>query len=116
MNYTTTEQAGKRTGLSAPYIRKLAQFGRIEGAQRVGRAWLIPQDWTPPALKRGRPFKKEVTEMTTDKMLDLVGGTVDEVHSAFDGKTSAKIEAELNVMFPGDDNSDLADAIYKFCK
>lgn len=54
-NYESTQQAGTRTGLAASYIRRLAQTGRIAGAEKIGKTWLIPQDWTPPQLKRGNP-------------------------------------------------------------
>lgn len=55
MIYQTTTEAGVKTGLAASYIRRLAASGRIAGAEKVGKTWLIPQDWTPPKLKRGNP-------------------------------------------------------------
>jgi hypothetical protein len=34
--------------------RKLAQAGRITGAQQIGRSWVVPQDAPrPPALRAG---------------------------------------------------------------
>lgn len=62
MNYHTTTETGAKTGLAASYIRRLAQTGRIAGAEKVGKTWLIPQDWQPPKLQRGNPNFKRKTD------------------------------------------------------
>jgi hypothetical protein len=41
-DYITPEEAGIRAGVTPDYIRKLCTQGRIEGAKKWGRSWMIP--------------------------------------------------------------------------
>jgi excisionase family DNA binding protein len=41
--WLTTDDAGMLTGYSSPYLRRLANQGRVE-ARKVGRDWLINQE------------------------------------------------------------------------
>lgn len=45
--YQTAQEAAERLGLSVRTIQKQASEGRISGAQRHGRSWLIPVDYAP---------------------------------------------------------------------
>ena len=38
----STEEAAKHLGISARRIRTLLQQGRVRGATKIGRQWLIP--------------------------------------------------------------------------
>lgn len=38
----TTERLGEAVGVSGTYIRSLCAQGRIEGAYKVAKTWLIP--------------------------------------------------------------------------
>lgn len=49
MAYITSREASERWGISTTRVTILAQQGRIPGAQRVGRSWLIPTDAEKPA-------------------------------------------------------------------
>lgn len=52
MEYITTKEASAKWGISTIRITVLANEGRIPGAQRLGRSWLIPATATkPPELK-----------------------------------------------------------------
>jgi len=53
--YISVTEAAKKHGLSKAWVGRLVQNGRIEGAVKVGRQWIIPATWTPPILKRGKP-------------------------------------------------------------
>ena len=46
MKYLSTLSAGAQAGLSSDRIRVLAAEGRIHGAMKVGKAWLIPHNFT----------------------------------------------------------------------
>lgn len=48
MEYITTKEASAKWGISTTRITVLANEGRIPGAQRVGRSWLIPATATKP--------------------------------------------------------------------
>lgn len=55
MEYITTKEASAKWGISTTRITVLANEGRIPGAQRIGRSWLIPVGATKPAkLKANR--------------------------------------------------------------
>lgn len=52
MEYITTKEAAVKWKISTSRITILANEGRIPGAQRLGRTWLIPSSATkPPELK-----------------------------------------------------------------
>lgn len=61
MDFISTKEASLKWGISAIRITILANEGRIPGAQRVGRAWLIPADAVRPAPKGriSRPAPEE---------------------------------------------------------
>lgn len=46
MTYLTTLQAATAAGLSQDRVRALCVAGLIEGATKVGKAWLIPHDFS----------------------------------------------------------------------
>ncbi|MGL4679128.1 MAG: helix-turn-helix domain-containing protein [Plesiomonas shigelloides] len=45
--YFGVEDTAERCGVSATWVRKCAQRGRIPGALKVGKTWAIPAGWTP---------------------------------------------------------------------
>lgn len=62
MEYITTKEASAKWGISTTRITILANEGRIEGAQRLGKSWIIPANATkPPELKanHSRSAKKK---------------------------------------------------------
>ena len=53
--YMTVAQAAETWGISQPRIRQWLADGRIKGAQKVGRDWLIPASAErPKAAKPGQ--------------------------------------------------------------
>lgn len=48
MEYISTKEASSKWGISASRIRILANEGRISGAKRLGKSWLIPAGATKP--------------------------------------------------------------------
>lgn len=48
MEYITTKEASAKWGITPTRITVLATEGRIPGAQRLGRSWLIPASATKP--------------------------------------------------------------------
>jgi hypothetical protein len=53
MEWMNVQKAAKKLGFSAVYLRKLARMGRVQGAQKLGRDWLIPSP--PRVLPSERP-------------------------------------------------------------
>ena len=58
MTYLTTVQAAAAANLSEQRIRVLCAEGRITGAMKIGKAWLIP------AKFKIRPAPRHRIEMT----------------------------------------------------
>lgn len=52
MAYLTIKEFSKKWGISERRILKLCQDGRISGAEKNGRVWLIPEDTVKPLDKR----------------------------------------------------------------
>ena len=42
MEYITAKQAAQKWGISERRVQVLCEQGRIEGVQRLGKAWAIP--------------------------------------------------------------------------
>ena len=62
MRFLSTTQAGERLGLSARRVAILCEQGRIPGAQKAGRNWIIPEDVEKPAdarIKSGKYIKSQ---------------------------------------------------------
>ena len=51
------KEASEKWNISERRIRQLIQDGRIDGAQKIGTTWIIPDDTTKPVDKR---FKNEI--------------------------------------------------------
>lgn len=79
----TTNQAAARAGCTALWIRKLAREGKIPGAQKIGRDWMIPEESVSSLMKKsrmGRPRKGEgegEKAMKTAKLLIWASGPRD---------------------------------------
>jgi len=52
MEYITAKQAGEKWGISERRVQLLCEQGRINGVQRLGKAWAIPQNAAKPHDKR----------------------------------------------------------------
>ncbi|MDO4286340.1 MAG: DNA-binding protein [Eubacteriales bacterium] len=66
MKYLSTTEAGKKWNLSARRIAVLCSEGRIEGAQKAGANWIIPDDAKKPAdarIKSGKYIKEVQTNV-----------------------------------------------------
>jgi excisionase family DNA binding protein len=53
----SVQAAAQVLGVSERHVRRLAQVGRVQGAKKIGRDWLIP---SPPVVTPGsrvRPGK-----------------------------------------------------------
>lgn len=58
-NLLSCPEAAKRIGISRHWMATLCRDGRVDGAFKVGRAWLIPQGARVHdlVLNMGRPMK-----------------------------------------------------------
>ena len=52
MEFMTTKEAVQKWNISGRRIRQLLQDGRIEGAEKIGTTWNIPDDANKPIDKR----------------------------------------------------------------
>ncbi len=52
MEYITAKQAGTKWGISERRVQLLCEQGRIDGIQRLGKAWAIPKNAEKPIDKR----------------------------------------------------------------
>jgi hypothetical protein len=55
-----TNELGKAAGVSGSYIRRLCSHGRLPGAYKAGRDWLVPakvgEAWLAERRKRWEKF------------------------------------------------------------
>lgn len=61
MEYCTIHETAEKWGISVRRLQVLCAQGRVEGAERLGRAWAIPltaQKPTDARVKSGRYIKK----------------------------------------------------------
>ena len=52
MDYMTLKQASEKWGISPRMINYYCSAGRITGAEKMGKVWLIPKDAEKPNDKR----------------------------------------------------------------
>lgn len=48
----TVKQIAAKWGISTPRVHQFLREGRVEGAQKIGRDWLIPDDAKFPTYRR----------------------------------------------------------------
>ena len=59
LNLMTSQQAAKQWGITDRQVQSLCSQGKIEGATKLGRAWLIPKDVSKPIDGRTKAAKKK---------------------------------------------------------
>ena len=61
MNYLSVSQTAERWNMTSRRVQVLCNEGRIEGAQRVGNVWTIPENAEKPtdARKKIAPTAKK---------------------------------------------------------
>ena len=61
-NLMSVSQAAERWGVTIRWVQALCLEGRIDGAFRLGKAWIIPRKTEKPAdarIKSGKYIKKK---------------------------------------------------------
>ncbi len=58
MKYISVSEIAKIWGISVRRVNTLCNEGRIDGAQRAGTIWIIPNDAKKPADARVKYIKK----------------------------------------------------------
>ena len=48
LEWITAKEAGERWGITTRQVQSLCQQGKIDGAARLGNAWVIPKDTPKP--------------------------------------------------------------------
>jgi excisionase family DNA binding protein len=59
LNLMSTQQAAKQWGITDRQVQSLCFHGKIDGATKLGRAWLIPKDAPKPIDGRTKIAKKQ---------------------------------------------------------
>ena len=106
MDYISIDEAAKKWGLSKRFVQLLCSNGRIQGATRLGRAWMIPHDAKKPIDGRTKAARsKRDGDMPLPRktpflyMTDLYNtpGTADDVGEslAFNHEAQVLFEAEV---------------------
>lgn len=66
MKYMSASEAAAKWGLSSRRVGLLCNEGRIEGAQKAGATWIIPEDAKKPSdarIKSGKYIKSKKEEV-----------------------------------------------------
>ena len=106
MDYISIDEAAKKWGLSKRFVQLLCSNGRIEGATRLGRAWMIPHNAKKPIDGRTKAARSKLdADMPLPRktpflyMTDLYNtpGTADDVGEslAFNHEARVLFEAEV---------------------
>ena len=69
MEYISTKEAAAKWGISTTRITILANEGRIPGAKRIGRNWMIPASATKPVERK--PHQSKVSKDDTSEANDF---------------------------------------------
>ena len=54
MEYLSVSEVSERWGISIRQVKRLLADGRIYGARKCGRVWMIPDDAGKPSDQRGK--------------------------------------------------------------
>ena len=57
MEYIEVREAAEKWGILERRVTSLCRLGRIEGAKKVGKLWMIPSDAGKPIDKRTKEYK-----------------------------------------------------------
>ena len=60
MEYITAKEAANKWGISERRVQVLCEQGRIEGVQRLGKAWAIPQNAVKPKDARRKTQTRQI--------------------------------------------------------
>ena len=108
MDYISIDEAAKKWGLSKRFVQVLCANGRIEGAARLGRAWMIPHNAKKPIDGRTKAARsKRDADMPLPRktpflyMTDLYNtpGTADEVGESLAYNHEARVLFEAEVAY-----------------
>ena len=108
MDYIGIEEVAKKWGLSKRFVQLLCANGRIEGATRLGRAWMIPKNAKKPIDGRTKAARAEnYADMPLPRktpflyMSDLYNtpGTADAVGESLSYNHEAEVLFEAEVAY-----------------
>ena len=108
MEYLTIDEVAKKWGVGTRRVQLLCAGGKIEGAVRFGRDWMIPKDAVKPIdgrTKTGRTLQNEDMPMPRKTpflyMTDLysVPGTADSVGESLSYNHEAQVLFEAEVAY-----------------
>ena len=108
MNFLKIEEIAAKWGVSPRAVQLLCKEGKIAGAERFGRAWMIPEDAERPVdrrTKEGRTLDEESQPLPRKTpflhMTDLysVPGSADEASAQLANHLEAKVLFEAEIAY-----------------
>ena len=109
VEYVKIEEIANAWGISTRRVQNLCAQGRVEGAVRFGRDWMIPKDAKRPADGRTKASRQEPPTQPLEMprktpflhMTDLyhAPGKADECAAALEGNEEAKMLFEAEVAY-----------------
>ena len=64
LNLMSSKQVAEKWGITDRQVQLLCSYGKINGATKLGRAWLIPKDAPKPLDGRTKEAKQAKGEKT----------------------------------------------------
>ncbi len=126
MNFLKIEEIAAKWGVSPRAVQLLCKEGKIAGAERFGRAWMIPEDAERPVdrrTKEGRTLDEESQPLPRKTpflyMTDLysVPGSADEASAQLANHLEAKVLFEAEIAYArGEIDKVYANASYLLSK
>ena len=76
MEYIGSAEAAKKWGVSERSVRNYCATGRVSGALRLGKSWLVPSDAQKPTRANGRAANENalLSRLRMEKAASLPGG------------------------------------------
>jgi len=102
MEYLSTQDMAKRWGVSLRQVQRLLAHGRIPGAQKYGRAWMIPANATKPvdSCKDNKytqtAFSSDLSQLIAATAVPMPSANPDEIINMLkDRRLQLQYEGEL---------------------
>lgn len=80
MDYISADEAALQWNVGLRQVQKLCSDGRIPGAKRVGKVWLLPSDAEKPSRKKGDDAEKQNAEPETANLVGLTQEMIDDFY------------------------------------
>lgn len=104
MEYLSVSEVSERWGISIRQVQRLLADGRIYGAQKYGRSWMIPDDAGKPSDQRGkcrsgkRPAPSAMSEVLRITSVPMPGDRPDSILGTIE-EPWARLQYEAEIAY-----------------